>query len=443
MARVLVVDDEANIRELLGRFFSMCDHEVRSAASGAEALEIIRNEKPFEVVLTDWLMAEMDGLELLKGIKKLSPESMVILMTAYGSIDNAVAAMKAGAFDYVTKPLKLPEIQISVDRALEFSTLRAQHRALREAVERMPTLTTNNARFQALINSAQLAASSDATVLLTGESGTGKNVLARQIHEWSNRREAPFVTITCSNISEQLVDSELFGHVQGAFTGAIKSKRGRLEAADGGTAFLDEISELPLPLQGKLLRFLQEGRFERVGGLQTLRVDVRVIAASNRDLTQEVAEGRFRADLFYRINVISLRVPALRERPEDIIPLAESFLNEAAARNRRPNVKLSDEVVRTLTLYEWPGNVRELRNVIERATVLSTGPVITKEALPDSIFDLELAHSTKTVDYSLGKMEEEHIKKVLMYAQTFDEAAQMLGITTATLWRKRKLYHLS
>jgi len=329
----------------------------------------------------------MDGLELLKGVKKVSPESMVILMTAYGSIDNAVAAMKAGAFDYVTKPLKLPQIQISVDRALEFSTLRAQHRALREAVDRMPTLTTNNARFQALINSARLAASSDATVLLTGESGTGKNVLARQIHERSGRREAPFVTITCSNISEQLVDSELFGHVQGAFTGAIKSKRGRLEAADGGTAFLDEISELPLPLQGKLLRFLQEGRFERVGGLQTLRVDVRVIAASNRDLTQEVAEGRFRADLFYRINVISLRVPPLRERAEDIISLAEGFLNEAAARNRRPNLKLSDEVVRTLTLYEWPGNVRELRNVIERATVLSAEPLITKEALPDSIFD--------------------------------------------------------
>lgn len=442
MARLLIVDDETTIGHLLGRFFEMCHHEVRLAASGAEAIEAIKTENPFDVVLTDWLMAEMDGLELLKEIKRISSETLVILMTAYGTIDNAVAAMKAGAFDYVTKPLKLPQIQLSVDRALEFSKLRSQNRVLRDAVEGTPSLVTKNARFQSLINSAQLAAAADVTILLTGESGTGKNVLARQIHQWSNRSQGPFITITCSNISEQLVDSELFGHVQGAFTGAVKSKRGRFEAADGGTAFLDEISELPLALQGKLLRFLQEGRFERVGGLQTLHVDVRVIAASNRDLTKEVAEGRFRADLFYRINVISLRVPPLRERPEDIMLLAETLLNEAAIRNRRANLTFSDEVAGILTLHQWPGNIRELRNVIERAVVLSTGPLITKEALPDSLFDPELAGSGGPVDYSLGKVEEEHIKKVLTRAQTFDEAAQMLGITTATLWRKRKLYHL-
>ncbi len=443
MANVLVVDDEDNIRELLGRFFASYNHEVSQAANGARALELIKGGKAFDVVLTDWRMDEVDGLELLKAIKTDSPDTPVVLMTAYGTIDNAVTAMKTGAFDYLTKPLKLPQVQLVLDRALEVSSLRSQNRALRDVISGTPLLVTKSRKFQAVIEDAHLAASSDSTILLTGESGTGKNVFARQIHDWSNRRQNPFVTINCANISEHLVDSELFGHVQGAFTGAAKNKRGRVEAADRGTAFLDEISELPVSLQIKLLRFLQDGRFERVGGLQTIQVDVRIIAASNRDLIKEIAEGRFRADLYYRLNVISLRVPPLRDRPEDVVALAERFLTEAKTRNRRSRLRYSQDVIRIMMMYTWPGNIRELRNVVERAVVLSRGDTIAKEDLPDSMFDPELANSEHPpVDYSLDKMEEEHIKRVLLYAPTFEEAAQMLGITTATLWRKRKLYHI-
>jgi two-component system, NtrC family, response regulator AlgB len=442
MANLLVVDDEENIRELLGRYLTMCNHDVRLAASGAEALDIIKGGKEFDVVLTDWLMAEMDGLELLTTIKKLTPTTTVILMTAYGTIEGAVTAIKEGAFDYLTKPLKLTQVQLVLGRALEVSKLRTQNRTLREVIEGAPLLTTKSQKFQALIESVYMAASSEATILLTGESGTGKNLFARQIHEWSDRRGKPFTTINCTNISENLVESELFGHMQGAFTGATKNKRGRVEAADTGTAFLDEVSELPVPLQAKLLRFLQDSRFERVGGLETIQVNVRIIASSNRDLPKEVADGRFRADLYYRLNVVNLRFPALRDRPEDILPLAERFLNEARVRNQRPDVKLSDEVIRILVQYSWPGNIRELRNVLERAVVLSRENVIKKEDLPDTLFDPELSSREDGVYTSLEKMEEKHIKRVLLYAQTFEEAAQMLGITTATLWRKRKLYNL-
>jgi len=442
MANLLVVDDEENIRELLGRYLTMCNHEVSIAASGAEALEFIKSGKQFDVVLTDWLMGEMDGVELLTTIKKVSPTTTVILMTAYGTIENAVTALKAGAFDYLTKPLKLTQVQLVLGRALEVSNLRTQNRALREVIEGVPLLVTKSSKFQALIENVHLAASSEATILLTGESGTGKSVFARQIHEWSNRRGKPFVTINCTNISETLVDSELFGRMQGAFTGATKDKRGRVEAADGGTAFLDEVSELPLPLQAKLLRFLQDSRFERVGGLDTRQVNVRIIASSNRDLPKEVTEGRFRDDLYYRLNVVNLQFPPLRERPEDILPMSERLLNEAKARNRRSGLRFSDEVIRIFVQYSWPGNIRELRNVIERAVVLCRENVISKEDLPDTLFDPELSGRFDTVYYSLDKMEEKHIKRVLLYAQTFEEAAQMLGITTATLWRKRKQYHL-
>jgi two-component system, NtrC family, response regulator AlgB len=442
MANLLVVDDEENIRELLGRYLTMCNHDVRLAGSGAEALEIIKSGKEFDVVLTDWLMAEMDGLELLTTIKKSSPTTTVILMTAYGTIEGAVTAIKEGAFDYLTKPLKLTQVQLVLGRALEVSKLRTQNRTLREVIEGAPLLTTKSQKFQALIESVYMAASSEATILLTGESGTGKNLFARQIHEWSDRRGKPFTTINCTNISENLVESELFGHMQGAFTGATKNKRGRVEAADTGTAFLDEVSELPVPLQAKLLRFLQDSRFERVGGLETIQVNVRIIASSNRDLPKEVAEGRFRADLYYRLNVVNLRFPALRDRPEDILPLAERFLNEAKVRNQRPEVTFSDEVIRILVQYSWPGNIRELRNVVERAVVLSRENLIKKEDLPDTLFDPELSSREDGVYTSLEKMEEKHIKRVLLYAQTFEEAAQMLGITTATLWRKRKLYNL-
>ena len=292
MARLLIVDDEKNIRANLASFFESLDHEAQTAESGRQARAMIE-AAPFDLVLTDFRMAEMNGLELLAAIKKRRPETLVILMTAYATVENAVAAMKAGAFDYVTKPFSLDQIQHLAERALQLQGLRAENRALRNAIDETPLLESGSAAMVRLMEIARQTAASEATVLLSGESGTGKNVLARQIHRWSPRHAHPFVVINCTTLSEDLLESELFGHVRGAFTGAVKDKPGRLEAADGGTVFLDEIADLSAALQTKFLRFVQEQSFERVGGDRTIRVDIRLIAASNRDLRSEVAARRF------------------------------------------------------------------------------------------------------------------------------------------------------
>ncbi|HKM99000.1 MAG TPA: sigma-54 dependent transcriptional regulator [Candidatus Binataceae bacterium] len=443
MARLLIVDDEKNIRANLGRFFESRGHKVAIAESGPAAMAILARDDEFDLVLTDFQMAETNGLELLRQIKCRFPETLVILMTAYGTIANAVACMQAGAYHYLTKPFSLDEIQHLVDRALEVKNLRSEVRALRSAIDGVPYLDTRSHPMAALLETARQAARSDATILLTGESGTGKNVLSRQIHEWSLRREHPFVVVNCTTLSEHLLESELFGHMRGAFTGAIKDKPGRLEAADGGTVFLDEIADLTPALQTKFLRFLQEQRFERVGGQQTIEVNARIIAASNRNLQQEVSAGRFRADLFYRLNVITLLVPALSERPQDILPLAKKFLTAASARNRRAGLQLSDEAAAALGDYRWPGNIRELRNAIERAAVLSRGSVIEKDDLPDIIFQPPPSRlQNLPIDATLEEVEAEHIRRVLSQAATLDEAADTLGIGIATLWRKRKRYHI-
>jgi len=443
MAKLLVVDDEKNIRANLAKFLESCGHQVETAGSGPDALAILGGYSDFDLVLTDYRMAEMNGLELLKEIKRRLPDTLVILMTAFGTIENAVACMKAGAHDYLTKPFSLAAIQHAVDRALEVRRLRSEIKELRGAIDGAPFLDSRSHLMVELLGTAKQAAKSDASILLTGESGTGKNVLAKQIHEWSLRREHPFVVVNCTTLSEHLLESELFGHMRGAFTGAIKDKPGRLEAADKGTVFLDEIADLTPQLQTKFLRFLQEQRFERIGGQQTIEVDARIIAASNRDLEQEVSAGRFRADLFYRLNVISLRVPALRERSEDILPLANKFLTAASARNRRPGLQLSPEASAALAAYPWPGNVRELRNAIERATVLSRGTVIDKDDLPDIIFQPPPSRLlTSPTDATLEEVETEHIRRVVSQAATLEEAADTLGIGVATLWRKRKRYHI-
>ena len=443
MANLLIVDDEKNIRQTVGRFLESCKYTVATADSGRQALELMSKCGEFDLVLSDWQMAEMNGLELLKTIKEKSPDTVVILMTAYGTISNAVAAMKAGAHDYFTKPFSLDQVQHAVERALEVKELRSQVRALRDSIDGVPLLASASPAFRDLMEVAFTAAGSDASILLTGESGTGKNVLARQIHQWSPRHDHPFVIVNCTTLSEHLLESELFGHMKGSFTGAIKDKPGRLEAADQGTLFLDEIAELSRSLQTKFLRFLQDGCFERIGGQDTIRVDTRVIAATNRDLQEEVAAGRFRADLYYRLNVISLRVPALREHREDILPLAEKLLAETAARNHRSNLSFSDEAKKALIRYSWPGNIRELRNVVERAVVLSRGTVISKEDLSDVLFaPSEPQPIQLSTDSSLEEMEEEHIKRVLAVAPTLEDAAATLGISIPTLWRKRKRFRL-
>ncbi len=441
MARLLIVDDEKNIRANLASFFQSIGHEAETAESGRQARAMI-DAAPFDLVLTDFRMAEINGLELLAEIKKRRPECLVILMTAYATVENAVAAMKAGAFDYVTKPFSLDQIQHLAERALQLQGLRAENRALRNAIDEAPLLESSSTAMVRLMETARQAAASEATVLLSGESGTGKNVLARQIHRWSPRHERPFVVVNCTTLSEELLESELFGHVRGAFTGAIKDKPGRLEAADGGTVFLDEIADLTGALQTKFLRFVQEQSFERVGGDRTIHVDIRIIAASNRDLRSEVAARRFREDLFYRLNVITLSVPPLRERREDIGSLALWMLAAASVRNRRAPMRLSPETAVALKNYNWPGNVRELRNALERAAVLCRSDLITPDDLPDSIFreTPDTLASGAAAAASLEKIEREHITRVLAQSATLDEAAATLGINVTTLWRKRKRY---
>ena len=440
MAKLLIVDDERNIRRNLVSFFESCGHKVEAAEDGVRALALI-GEQGFDLVLSDYRMAEMNGLELLRSIKERSPDTLVILMTAYGTIENAVAAMKAGAHDYVTKPFSLEQIQHVVERALEMIKLRSENEILRKSLDGGFLFESNNAQMQTLIETARQAASSEATILRAGESGTGKTALARQIHDWSSRRDRQFVVVNCTTLAENLLESELFGHVRGAFTGAIKDKPGRLEAADGGTVFLDEVADLPIPLQAKLLRFLQEQEFERVGGNKTIRVDVRMIAASNRELEREVSGGRFREDLYYRLNVITLKVPPLRERPEDILPLAIELLGAAAVRYRRGPLRFSSDAADALTAYRWPGNVRELRNAVERAVVLSRALLIHKEDLPDAIFRSTAAAAPPSGSgTSIDDLEREHIRRVLAESATLEEAADALGIGVVTLWRKRRKY---
>jgi two-component system, NtrC family, response regulator AlgB len=443
MEKLLVVDDDKNIRRILSTFLESCGHEVQQVPDAASALAALSKEPDIGLVLTDFRMAEMNGLELLQQIKQQHPDTLVILMTAYATVESAVAIIKAGAYDYLTKPFSLDRVRQAVERALEVGNLRVENRTLRDVVHDLPLTDSGSSVMQAVLRTARQAASSDATVILLGESGAGKNVLARQIHEWSPRHDRPFVVVNCTTLSDQLLESELFGHVRGAFTGAIKNKPGRLEAAAGGTVFLDEIADLSPTLQTKMLRFLQERQFERVGGDETIEIDARIIAASNRDLEHEVAAGHFREDLFYRLNVISLRVPALRERPEDIRPLVEHFLTAAALRNRRPGLRLSPEATDALCVYQWPGNIRELRNAIERAVVLSRSDVIPREGLPDRVFQTPSAARPRAPSGgTLEELERDHIRRVLAEAVTLEEAAETLGISTTTLWRKRKRYSI-
>ena len=339
MAKLLIVDDEKNIRNHLSTFFETCGHQVRTAESAEQALALIAGEGNFDLVLSDYRMAEMNGLELLQRIKRDNPLLPVILMTAYATVENAVTAMKSGAYDYVTKPFSLDQIQHVVARALEVQSLRAEVHLLRGAIEEQPLLESRSPAMRHLLDVAHQAAASEATILLMGESGTGKNVLARQIHQWSRRSKGPFVVVNCTTLSENLLESELFGHMRGSFTGAFKDKPGRLEAANTGTVFLDEIADLSAALQTKFLRFVQEQQFERVGGDQTIQVDTRIIAASNRDLTSEVAAHHFREDLFYRLNVIALHVPALRKRREDIHAVGRAPAGDR--RNPQPSSRLA------------------------------------------------------------------------------------------------------
>jgi NtrC-family two-component system response regulator AlgB len=419
-------------------------HTVEAAGDGAEALAVL-GRCSVDVVISDVRMAGVDGLALLREVKRLAPETTVILMTAYATVTQAVEAMRGGAFDYLVKPFSLDEVKLRLERVLEVHTLRDENARLRSAVEQRILVDSSSPTMRQALSTARRAAESDVTVLLTGESGTGKTVLARQIHAWSPRRDGPFVTIACTTLAEHLLESELFGHVKGAFTGAWKDKRGRLEAAAGGTVFLDEVGELPAELQAKLLRFLEEHRFERVGGSDTEAVDVRVVAATNRNLDDEVHAGRFREDLYFRLNVLGIRLPALRERLADLPALAEHAIAMLALRHRRAGITLDGDALHALEAYHWPGNVRELMNVLERAVVLSRDDTIRREDLPDHLVAPTAGTSTtesSAKGLSLEQLERLHVQRALAESATLEEAAGRLGIDVTTLWRKRKRWGL-
>jgi two-component system response regulator PilR (NtrC family) len=384
MGKVLVVDDEQGMRDFLTMLLEKQGHRVITAADGEQALQLVAEQTP-DLVISDLRMPNVDGIGLLAGIRKQYPELPVILVTAYASSDSTIQAMRLGADDYITKPFRIEEIRLVVEKALARRRAKQQDRASQTAILEEPQLSGIIGRSPKMIELYKLIskiAGLDSTVLITGESGTGKELVARTIHCASPRADRPFLAINCGGIPEDLLESELFGHVKGAFTGAVSHKAGLLEVAHGGTVLLDEIAEMSPGLQVKLLRFLQWRSFRRVGGTEDLGVDVRLIAATNKDLAKAIADGRFREDLFYRLNVIPIHVPPLRERKEDIPLLAHNLLTQFSLRQQKRSASISQEAMETLIGYAWPGNVRELENVIERAVALETTDQLTSAILP-------------------------------------------------------------
>jgi len=445
--RILVVDDEPAQRELVSGFLRKRGFEVDEAAGGQAALARFTQE-PFDLVLTDQRMPDLSGLDLLQRLRAVTPEAAVIVMTAYGTIETAVGAIKAGATDYLSKPINLDELLHRIERVRERQRLLGENRELRAALEerhRVEGIIGDSGRMQEVLSLVRRVAGSDATVLIRGESGTGKELIARAIHHASPRAAGPLVAVSCAALPEGLLESELFGHEKGAFTGAAASRKGRFELADGGSIFLDEIGDLPLHLQVKLLRVLQERQFERVGGTRTIPVNVRVLAATHRNLEALVREGRFRDDLYYRINVVTLLLPPLRERREDLSPLIEHFLTRFAGKNGKTIRGLTREARDALLRYDYPGNVRELENLIERAVVLTRDEVIGKSDLP-----LTLDEQTAESDAPAGLvaaaegLERRMIRDALSRAggvQT--RAAELLGISERVLRYKLRKYGLA
>jgi two-component system response regulator HydG len=437
---VLVVDDEANILEALQKVLTKEGFEVLTAGNGRQALEILRRQ-PVRVMITDLRMPGMTGDDLLKAAKAITPEVEIIVMTAYGTIENAVEAMKLGAYDFISKPLKRANVVAAVSKALDKQALVAENRELKAqlAAATTRTMVGNSQVMRATLEIARQAANSSATVLLLGESGTGKELLARYIHEHSPRVRKPFVATNCAALPESILESELFGHEKGSFTGAVRSRAGRFQEADGGTLFLDEIGEIPLQVQVKLLRALQEGEVEPVGG-RTTAVDFRLVCATNRDLTEEIKGGRFREDLYYRINVVPVRIPPLRDRLEDVPMLVDHFMRMFAVRHGKPVEGISDEAVALMSAYGWPGNVRELENALERAVVLARGPVLQVDDLPPELRDPQAGHG-RQLTFSVGTPLEEVERRMIMETLKFTRgdkrlAADLLGIATRTIYRK-------
>jgi DNA-binding NtrC family response regulator len=437
--RLLIVDDDRAIRESLAERFGGRDWAVTTAASGEQALE--RARRGVDLVLLDLMLPKGDGLWVLERLREEELTPTVIVITAHGSLEKAVEAMRAGAYDFLQKPFEAGILEETLRRARERHGLLAQNRSLRGDEADGPVAA--DPRMVKLLETARKAARSDSTVLLLGESGTGKEVLAREIHRASPRVEGPFVAVNCAALTESLLESELFGHEKGAFTGATSARVGRIEAAHGGTLFLDEIGDTTPALQVKLLRVLQERTLERVGGQRSIEVDLRVVAATNRDLRARTAAGEFRADLFYRLNVIALDVPPLRDRPADIAALARHFVAELAREVKRPGLELSDEALARLATHAWPGNVRELRNALERAAVLADGPRIEAHDLPEDVGAAPGAQAESGFHGQVEAFRRELLRATLAESGGNQaEAARRLGLQRTYLARLVRKYGL-
>jgi two-component system response regulator HydG len=441
--RVLVVDDDAAIREALSRTLEKFGYEVVLAEDGQAGLDRLR-EGRVHILLADLQMPKVSGQELLRAAKTLAPEVEVIVITGHGTVEDAVEAMKEGAYDFITKPFKRVQLEQTIRRAAEKQALALQNRRLQARLDELQgggrIIGTSPAMVRTLELVGQVAPST-ATVLIQGESGTGKELIAGAIHHGSLRCDRSLIKVSCAALPETLLESELFGYEKGAFTGAVARKEGRFELADGGTLFLDEIGELTPAMQAKLLRVLQEGEFERLGGTHTIKVDVRLVAATNADLATLVREKRFREDLFYRLNVIRIPLPPLRERQEDISLLAHHFLRRFAAKNAKVIAGFTEEALDVLQTYAWPGNVRELENVVERAVVLTRSSLITPADLPETLTGSELAarHLVISIGTPLEEVEDRLIEETLRYTKGDKTiAAKLLGIATRTIYRRVK-----
>ncbi|MEW6594930.1 MAG: sigma-54 dependent transcriptional regulator [Thermodesulfobacteriota bacterium] len=458
MHTVLVVDDEPNYLVVLSELLIEEGYEVFTAQNGEAALHTVQ-ETDLDLVITDMRMPGMDGLALLKAVKEYNPNLPVIMVTAFGEVEKAVAAMQAGAFNYLSKPFNNDELVLSVAKAIEHYSVIRENTRLRDEMRTRTSFASmvgKNRKMQEIYTLIQKVAPTTTSVLITGESGTGKELVARAIHCHSRREERPFISLNCAGLPETLLESELFGHEKGAFTGAVALRKGRFELADTGTLFLDEVGEMPLTLQTKLLRVLQERTFERVGGTQTLHVDVRIIAATNKDLKEEVEQGRFREDLYYRLNVLHIHLPPLRERTDDIPMLAAHFVAKFAKEMQRPHLDIAPETVRFLTSLPWEGNVRELENTIERAAVLCSYDLIRPEDVqPDTATGHESVQWSEEFDVTqlmppntplpdvLNAIEKRLVEKALERADNVQtRAAEALGITKSLLQYKMKKFGL-
>ncbi len=438
---ILIVDDEANIRRTLTIYLESANHRVIAVNNVKDALYQAEHEK-FDMAFVDLRLGTDSGLELLTSLLAKCTWMKIVVITAYASIETAIDAIRRGATDYISKPFTPEQVEIAVNRIVNIQSMEQRIEILKQDLDRLHpeiSFSSEHASTQRAVELARQVAISEAIVLLRGPSGTGKSVLAGAIHKWSHRANKPFGVISCPTLTQDLLESELFGHVRGAFTGALRDNPGRITHCEGGTIFLDEIGDLPISIQPKLLRFIQDKEYEQVGGQKTFKADVRIIVATNSDLAKAVNENRFREDLYYRLNVVPIDLPPLSERPNDIINLATSMLNFFGSQNHKYIKGFTDNAEYALRNYTWPGNIRELRNVIERAAIFCHSELVDIEHLPETI-SLNERPVTLGDQVSLETIEENHIRRVLASTKSLQEAADILGIDQATLWRKRKQY---